>query len=342
MRRAVEYFEQALALAPSYAPALSGLADALTQLTVFGFDTSPAVIERAREAAEAAVRADPLLGEAHASLGRQRLAGGTWDWAGAERHYRRALELSPGYAQAHLWRAQMLMARGRGPEGTAEIQRALELDPFSPVTLWIAGHFLSMTGDHERAIELLRRALDLSSQSSGARLYLCDAYASAGREKEAADTLPGCAASHRAGGAAPRLRGRRLERAARKLSSLRAGAHRRAMRIRDGRSTRAHRRRGGRLPLPPGSGTEGGNAASPAQPGLRALPLGPSLRGVPRSDEPPRVSYSAGGTSGAAGAGDGGTSLDPAGAPSSAFAWKLSRQALRLVGICSVAAARNQ
>ena len=189
MRRAIENFEQALALAPAYAPALSGLADALTQLTVWGFDTSPAVIERAREAAEAAVRADPLLGEAHASLGRQRLAGGTWDWVGAERQYRRALELSPGYAQAHLWRGQMLMARGRGPEGKAEIQRALELDPFSPVTLWIAGHFLSMTGDHERAIELLRRAVDLSSQSSGARLYLCDAYATAGREKEAADTL---------------------------------------------------------------------------------------------------------------------------------------------------------
>jgi TolB-like protein len=189
MRRAVEHFEQALALAPSYAPALSGLADALTQLTVYGFDTSPGVIQRAREAAEAAVRADPLLGEAHASLGRQRVAGGSWDWDGAERHYRRALELSPGYATAHMWRAQTLMARGRSAEGSAEIQRALELDPFSPVALWTAGRFLSMTGDAERAIELLRRAVDLSPQSSGARLYLCDAYAAAGREAEAADTL---------------------------------------------------------------------------------------------------------------------------------------------------------
>jgi TolB-like protein len=87
LRRAIEYYEQALALAPSYAPALSGLADALTQLTVYGFDTSPALIERARVAAEAAVRADPLLGEAHATLGRQRVAGGTWDWDGAE-HFR--------------------------------------------------------------------------------------------------------------------------------------------------------------------------------------------------------------------------------------------------------------
>jgi adenylate cyclase len=158
MRRAIEHFEQALALAPSYAPALSGLADALTQLTVWAFDTSPAVLEQAHAAAQAAVRADPLLGEAHASLGRQKFAGGTWDWEGAERHLRRAIELSPGYATAHMWRANMLMHRGRVPEGSAEIQRALELDPFSPVVLWTAGRLAFYRGDHERGIELLKRA----------------------------------------------------------------------------------------------------------------------------------------------------------------------------------------
>jgi TolB-like protein/tetratricopeptide (TPR) repeat protein len=189
MRRAIENFEQALALAPSYAPALSGLADALTQLTVWGFDTSPAVLERARAAAQAAVRADPSLGEAHASLGRQQFAGGTWDWDEADRHLKRALELSPGYAMAHMWRAQMLMHQGHVPEGSAEIQRALELDPFSPIVLWVAGRFASCTGDHERAIELLRRAVDLSPQSPRARWWLRDAYAVAGREKEAAETL---------------------------------------------------------------------------------------------------------------------------------------------------------
>ena len=88
-----------------------------------------------------------------------------------------------------MWRSQTLMTRGRGPEASAEIQRALELDPFSPVALWTAGRFLSMTGDHERAIELIRRAVDLSPGSSRTRLYLCDAYAAAGRVAEAADTL---------------------------------------------------------------------------------------------------------------------------------------------------------
>jgi len=189
MRRAIEHFEQALALAPSYAPALSGLADALTLLTNYGFDTSPAVIERAREAAQAAVRADPTLGEAHASLGRQQFAGGTWNWDEAERHLKRALELSPGYPAAHMWRAELLMSRGRAAEASAETQRALELDPFSPVVLWTAGRFAFYVGDLERAIELLRRAVDLSPQMARARWSLRDAYAVAGREDEAAEIL---------------------------------------------------------------------------------------------------------------------------------------------------------
>jgi TolB-like protein/class 3 adenylate cyclase len=189
LRSASLYFEQALALSPSYAPALSGLADALTLLSVYGFDTSPGVLERAREAAQAAVRADPLLGEAHASLGRQQYAGSTWDWEGAERHLRRALELSPGYATAHMWYSEVLRATGRVAEGSAEIQRALELDPFSPVFLWNAGRFAAEAGDYERGIELGKRAVDLSPEFLLARVHLSDFYAAAGRENEAAETL---------------------------------------------------------------------------------------------------------------------------------------------------------
>ena len=146
------------------------------------------MLERAREAAQAAIRADPSLGEAYASLGRQQFAGGTWDWDEAERQLRRALELSPSYAPAHMWRAEVLIARGRLPEGSAEIERALELDPLSPVVLWTAGRFASCRGDHERAIELLRRAVDLSPQSDRGRWFLRDAYVAAGREQEAAET----------------------------------------------------------------------------------------------------------------------------------------------------------
>ncbi len=189
LRRAIEHFEQALALAPAYAPALSGLADALTLLTVYGFDTSPDVIERARAAAEAAVRADPALGEAYTSLGRQQIVGGRWDWDEAERLLRRALELSPGYATAHMWHGLILMNRERVAEAVSELERALALDPFSPAVLWTAGRYVFYAGDSERSIELLRRALDLSPQSDTARWLLRDVYAANGREPEAAETL---------------------------------------------------------------------------------------------------------------------------------------------------------
>jgi tetratricopeptide (TPR) repeat protein len=130
-----------------------------------------------------------MLGEAHASLGRQQYAGGIWDWEGAERHLRRALELSPGYAAAHMWYAEILMKTGRVAEGSAEIQRALELDPFSPVVLWSAGRFASWAGDHERGIELGKRAVDLSPEFLTARVNLSDSYTAAGRENEAAEIL---------------------------------------------------------------------------------------------------------------------------------------------------------
>jgi TolB-like protein/class 3 adenylate cyclase/tetratricopeptide (TPR) repeat protein len=189
LRRALEYFEQALALSPGYAPALSGIADALLTFRVLGLDIDPAWDERAREAAQAAVRSDPSFGAAHASLGRLEIAGGRWNWKEAEVHLLRALELDPGYAGAHLWYGYVLLFQGRVEEGLAEIQRALELDPLAPLVLWNAGRFAWMTGDQERAIELTRRGLDPSPQAPEPRRVLADAYAAAGRERESAETI---------------------------------------------------------------------------------------------------------------------------------------------------------
>jgi len=191
MRRSIEYFEQALALEPSYAPALNGLADALSNLWVYRFDVDAAVMDRAREAAQAAVQADPLLGAAHASLGLQSLNGGTWDWNGAEEHLQRAIELDPGYASAHQWCANVLMNQGHVEAGLAETQRALDLDPLSPIILANAGQYALLAGDPQRAIELYRRAVDLSPQSIPSRLGLSHAYASAGRETESVQAALG-------------------------------------------------------------------------------------------------------------------------------------------------------
>jgi TolB-like protein len=189
LRRALEYYEQALALEPSYAPALSGIADVLLTRPVLGFANDQGWYERAREAAEAAVRSDPSLGAAHGSLGRLETAGGRWNWKEAEAHLLRAIELDPGDAFTHLRYGLVLEFQGRVEEGLAQIQRALELDPLSPFVLLVAGRFAWMTGDPERAIELLRRAQDLSPQATEPRRVLADAYAFAGRDEESAETI---------------------------------------------------------------------------------------------------------------------------------------------------------
>jgi TolB-like protein/class 3 adenylate cyclase/Flp pilus assembly protein TadD len=196
MRRAIDYFERALSFDPNDARALSGIADARTMLSVYRFDTDPDAIERAREAALAALAADPASGDPHASLGRLQFAGGTWNWKQAEEHLLRAIEMSPGNVNAHQWYAAVLMNTGRVKEGLREIQRALELDPLSPVVLRFAGSYTSLAGDHERGIDLLRRAVDLDPESLQTRLALVRAYLSDGKEREAAETALAGMPSH--------------------------------------------------------------------------------------------------------------------------------------------------
>ena len=191
MRRAVEYYEQALAIDPRYAPALSGLADAYAMLWSYGFDTRPEIVSQARQAATEALRLDPSLGEAHASLGFLTNRLGDWDWEGTEAHYRRALELSPGYATAHQWYATLLVALGRTEEGLAEIRRALELDPLSPIINQNAGQVAFWTGDYEEAIKRMRRAVELSPEWENPRRFLVQVYAQAGLDDEALEALLG-------------------------------------------------------------------------------------------------------------------------------------------------------
>ena len=95
-------FEQAIALEPDFAPAYSGLADSYTLFADYGLESSDEVIPAAKAAARRALDIDPTLAEAHASLGLIRSLY-DWEWAEGERHYRRAIELGPGYATARHW-----------------------------------------------------------------------------------------------------------------------------------------------------------------------------------------------------------------------------------------------
>ena len=129
---AIDAFGQAAALDPDYALAHAGLADAYSLLPLTSDVPPLEVASLAGAAAAQAVRADPLLAEAHAALGWQEFWFG-WNWPSAEASLRRAIDLDPNYANARRWLGHLLSNAGRHSEALAEMARARELDPFSPL-----------------------------------------------------------------------------------------------------------------------------------------------------------------------------------------------------------------
>lgn len=130
--RAISLFERSLELDDRFAPAWAGLADARMARAAFGGGSLDEAVKRAKDAIRRALDIDPDSGEARASLGLF-LTFNEPDPAGAEREYRRAVELSPGYASAHCWYGNWLCVYGRPEQGLAELAVAAELDPLSPV-----------------------------------------------------------------------------------------------------------------------------------------------------------------------------------------------------------------
>src|SRR5437667_2817290 len=128
--RAIPNFQQAIDKDPNYALAYSGLADSYALLAVFGVVPPKDLMPQARAAATKSLALDDSLAEAHASLG-EIMAYYDWDFSGAEREFRRAIDLNPNYATAHQWLAEEISVLRGHEEALAEIRRALELDPLS-------------------------------------------------------------------------------------------------------------------------------------------------------------------------------------------------------------------
>ena len=129
--KAIDEFQKAVALDPTFALAYAGLADASTRR---GFNTSGVSQKefyvRSKALAQKALDLDAEVPEAYAALGTVKRIY-DWDWVGAERDFRRAIELNPSYARAHLGYALLLSCLGRGDEALVEIKRAMEIDPLS-------------------------------------------------------------------------------------------------------------------------------------------------------------------------------------------------------------------
>jgi TolB-like protein/Tfp pilus assembly protein PilF/predicted Ser/Thr protein kinase len=184
--KAIGYFSEAVGKDPEYALAYVGLADC--------YNLSGSA--EGKKAAEKAVALDDSLAEAHTSLAYAR-QNFDWDFAGAEREFRHALELNPSYAIAHQWYATLLSDLGRHPEAIAEIERAVELDPLSVNVNTAAAVVFYFARQFDRAEKQAKNALELDPNFYSAHMWLADvyqatkAYDAALQEREKAASLTG-------------------------------------------------------------------------------------------------------------------------------------------------------
>lgn len=190
LRKAIEYFQQAIKIDPDYALAYSGLADSYSGLGNVRVGVQPPneVMPQAKAAALKALELDETLAEAHASLGSIRMRYDL-DWSSAEKEYKRAIELNPTDARMHQWYASLLSARGRHDEALAEIERAKQLDPVSVVINSVSGMYLFHARRYDEAIEVFSKTLEMDQSYGHARGYLGATYEQKGMFQQAIEAL---------------------------------------------------------------------------------------------------------------------------------------------------------
>ncbi len=184
LQRAVELFNEAIAIDPEFAPAYAALADSHLLLPYYAAVPAPEAVARARAAAEKALALDPSLGEAHAVLA-EISASHDWNWPAAEAAFRRALTLSPGYATAHQWYGEQLAYRERFDEAVVQIELAHQLDPLSPIIAMLRGSPYLWRRDYGRALDYYQKALALDPDFMFAHYSAALCYEGLGRWAEA-------------------------------------------------------------------------------------------------------------------------------------------------------------
>lgn len=184
--KAIDYFTKAIDRDPAYAKAFAGLADAYTALGL-GLYEGPApsqTMPKAMTAAKRALEIDETLAEAHVSLALSKMQY-DWDWPGAEKELRRAIELNPNYAPAYQWYVLYHLMMGRYDEAIADSKKAQELDPLSLIIYTNIGRTLYYSRKFDLAIEQMRSVLEMDKNSISAYILLGLCYENKGMYKEA-------------------------------------------------------------------------------------------------------------------------------------------------------------
>jgi len=185
LKKAIDYFQQAIGNDANYALAYAGLADCHVLLPVYPeLGSNPRdELPRALEAAQKAVELDDTLAEAHTSLARAQASN--LQLSAAMSEFKRAIELNPNYATAHQWFGECLQSQGRVEEGLAELKRAQELDPLSLIINSLLGFAFDTVGKSDEAIAQLHKTIEIDPNFANVHGLLGNVLEHRGRLREA-------------------------------------------------------------------------------------------------------------------------------------------------------------
>jgi TolB-like protein/DNA-binding winged helix-turn-helix (wHTH) protein/thioredoxin-like negative regulator of GroEL len=183
-KKAVDYFNQAIAKDPTYAEAYAGLADTYVLLGGYGFMQQEDAMPKAK-----ALGINDQLAEAYTSLG-VIAEMYEWNWPEAEKNFKRAIELDPNYSVAHEFYGDgYLSLIGKNEEGIEEIRKAHELDPLSPIIATDLAKRLSLEKKYAEAVTEFKNILDVDPDFVQAQYYLAETYEQMGLYPEAISEL---------------------------------------------------------------------------------------------------------------------------------------------------------
>jgi TolB-like protein/Tfp pilus assembly protein PilF len=174
LQESINYFQQAVQKDPRYALAYAGQADSYAQLADFNVLPTREVLPKVKSAAAKSLELDEAGAEAHTSLAWAKFH--EWDWAGAEKEFKRAIELNPGYPTAHSWYGEYLMVLGRFDEALTEMNRASELNPLAPALNLALGYRFYYAHEYPQAIDQIQKTLAMEATFVPAHVYLGRAY----------------------------------------------------------------------------------------------------------------------------------------------------------------------
>jgi tetratricopeptide (TPR) repeat protein len=177
LKKAVDYFNEAIQKDPNYAQAYTGLADSYALMGDWEYSVLPPTeaFPKAKAAATEALALDKTLGEAHASLAFV-LDLFDWDWKAAETEYKQAVDLSPSYATAHQWYAWHLIVLGRNSEAVTEMGMAKSLDPLSLIISSDMADILLVARRYEESIRQSRETMDMDPVFAVTHYQLGEAF----------------------------------------------------------------------------------------------------------------------------------------------------------------------